>query len=76
MGNMIKVTAGSTTSYFSKIVSDSTVIADFMKENNINAVGATVQLNGEPLYDYDSTFAEAGIVDDCTLFSVVNAKNA
>lgn len=73
---IIKVTGGTTTNYFSKMVSDETKISTFLAENNMSTSGATIQLNGAPIKDLDSTFAQKGVRDECHLFSVVNAKNA
>lgn len=76
MDNTIKVTFGTTTSYSSKLVSSSTKVSDFLQSNNIPTAGATVQLDGAPVRDLDKTFAELGVTEECTLFSIVNAKNA
>ena len=76
MDNTIKITFGTTTSYSSKLVPASTKVSDFLQSNNIPTAGATVQLDGAPVRDLDKSFAELGIVDECTLFSIVNAKNA
>ncbi len=76
---MIKVTAGTTTSYFSKIVSKDTTLDAFLAENNMSPVGATVQLDGTPVNatSLSKTFGEMmGAAEECSLFVVVNAKNA
>lgn len=76
MDNMIQVTGGTTTSYVSKIIPSSTLVSDFMSENNMSTTGATIQFNGAPINDFSKSFADLGVTDACTLFAVVNAKNA
>jgi hypothetical protein len=76
---MIKVTAGTTTSYFNKIVERAMTLEAFLAENNMSPVGATVQLDGTPISatSFSKTFDEmVGDAEECSLFVVVNAKNA
>lgn len=73
---MIKVTAGTTTRSFEKVIDNSTIIQDFLAENNISTAGATVNLDAQPLTDLSKSFADMGVTSDCYLFSVVNSKNA
>ena len=76
MDNTIKVTFGTTTSYSSTLIPSSTPIGTFLKDNNIVTTGATVQLDGEPVADLKKSFADLGVTEECTLFSIVNAKNS
>ena len=47
-----------------------------MDENNMSTMGAVIQFNGLATTEYNKSFADLGVVESCTLFSVVNAKNA
>ena len=76
MDNTIKVTFGTTTSYSSALIPSSTQIGTFLKDNNIPTTGATVQLDGAPVADMKKSFADLGVTEECTLFSIVNAKNS
>lgn len=74
---LIKVMAGTTTKQFTKIVPADTKVSAFLVENNISVSGATLQLDGERISDYENkSFADFTSAEECTLFSVVNAKNA
>lgn len=72
----IKVTGGTTTRFFTKIVSADTKIADYLKSNEISTMASSVQLDGNPITDFTKSFADYGITEECTLISVVNSKNA
>lgn len=74
---MIRVLAGTTTKQTTKIVPADTTISAFLVENNIITDGCSVQLDGERITNFENkTFADYTSADDCTLFSVVNSKNA
>lgn len=73
----IKVMAGTTTKQFTKIVPSDTTISAFLVENNVETAGCSVQLDGKKIENFENkTFDDFTKADQCTLFSVVNAKNA
>lgn len=76
MARMIKVTAGTTTRSFVKIVEASVTLDSFVQENGLNTPGATLQLDGRPVADLSKTFGDVITGEECYLFGVVNAKNA
>ena len=74
---LVKVMAGTTTKQFTKIVPSDTTVSAFLVENNINVEGCSLQLDGKRITDYENkTFADYNVGDECTLLSIVNAKNA
>lgn len=74
---LVKVMAGTTTKQFTKIVPSDTNISGFLVENNISVEGCSLQLDGKRITDFENkTFADYNVGNECTLLSIVNAKNA
>lgn len=74
----IKVTFLNNVSKQSFMVESTTEIQEFLNENELNYGFGTVHLNGETLLeeDFEKTFEDFGVTDECFMMKVKNADNA
>jgi hypothetical protein len=75
---MIKVKYGTSTQRNEDVVSEHTVVKDFLDAHNVDYVSSTMFINGAPMSaaDYRLTFAQLGVGEDCKITSVVKADCA
>ena len=75
---MIKVKYGTSTQRHEDIVSENTIIKDFLDEHDVDYISSTMFINGAPMSaaDYRLTFAQLGVNEDCKITSVVKADCA
>lgn len=75
---MIKVTMGNNLDRTSVIVKNDQTIRETLDKNGISYTSGVMHLNGAPLRDddFDKTFEELGVRNDCYLLSVAKAQNA
>lgn len=75
---MIKIIVGNTTNRKTVIEDENKTLKEILEENEIDYSRGMTQLDGATLGagDLNKTFAEFGVVDHCSLLSVVKADNA